>query len=293
MLLLGAMDAPRFVPGFSPDLPSGDALWAPFRGSDVLVKWLDTEEERQRAAAEGRRLDARGRLLRTTEIEALGLTFARSLFAGKIGDTPCIAAELPDGAPDLEGHRFGGLRQAYGWLAPGEFDAACLAFQITHWERSHRFCAGCGAPLTSKTTERAKRCEPCARDFYPPVVPAIIVRVERGDAILMTRQSRFPKGMYGLVAGFLEPGETLEGCVAREVLEETGVRVKNVRYFGSQPWPFPHQIMIGFTAEHAEGEIVVDTTELEEAVWSRRNAMPMLPPPLSIARQLVDDWLSP
>ena len=120
----------------------------------------------------------------------------------------------------------------------------------------------------------------------------MIVRVARGDSILMTRQPRFPPGMYGLVAGFMEPGESLEGCVAREVLEETGLRVRNIRYFGSQPWPFPHQIMIGFTAEYESGEIVVDTRELEEATWFERASMPMLPPPLSIARKLVDDWLS-
>jgi NAD+ diphosphatase len=119
----------------------------------------------------------------------------------------------------------------------------------------------------------------------------MIVRVARGDSILMTRQARFPPGMYGLVAGFMEPGESLEGCVAREVLEETGVRVRNIRYFGSQPWPFPHQVMIGFTADHAGGEIVVDTSELEEAAWFDRGNMPMLPPPFSIARKLVDDWL--
>jgi len=185
------------------------------------------------------------------------------------------------------------LRAAYGWLDQAEFDAASLGFQVQYWDRSYRFCPSCAGPIAMKEKERAKRCEPCDRDFYPPVVPAIIVRVERGDSILMTRQGRFPKGMYGLVAGFVEPGETLEGCVAREVLEETGLTVKNVRYFGSQPWPFPHQMMIGFTAEHVSGEIVVDTTELEEALWFERTAMPMLPPPLSIARQLVDDWLTP
>ena len=270
------MESPRFVSGFLPEPPAGDALWAPYRGDELLVKML-----------EGRR----ARLLRTEELDALGLTVVRSQYIGVIDGLPCLSAELDAGTPDVEGHRFGGLRAAYSWLEGAEFDVASFGFQIQYWDRNHRFCPGCGGPLALKATERAKRCEACRRDLYPPVVPAVIVRVERGDEILMTRQARFPKGMYGLVAGFMEPGETLEECVAREVLEETGLRVKDVRYFGSQPWPFPHQVMVGFTAEYASGDLVVDTSELEEARWFERTAMPMLPPSISIARRLVDDWL--
>lgn len=108
----------------------------------------------------------------------------------------------------------------------------------------------------------------------------------------MTRQARFPAGMYGLVAGFVEPGETLEACVAREVHEETGVDIADIAYFGSQPWPFPHQIMVGFTARYTGGELRVDTRELEDARWFHRDALPLLPPPLSIARKLIDAWLA-
>lgn len=270
------MDSPRFVPAFSPELPAGDALWALFRGDDLLM----------------RRVDVGARLLRTGEVKALGLDIARGQLIGHLNDLPCVAAQLTAGGDD-PAHRFGGLRVAYGWLDAAEFDVASRAFQIQYWDRHHRFCPGCGAPVALKATERAKRCDPCKRDFYPPVVPAIIVRVTRGDSLLMTRQARFPKGMYGLVAGFMEPGETLEACVEREVHEETGLRVSDVRYFGSQPWPFPHQVMIAFTAEYASGDLVVDTTELEEARFFDRAAMPMLPPPISIARKLIDDWLSP
>ncbi len=270
------LESPRFASAYLPEPPVGDALWTPYRGADLLVKMLEGK---------------RARLLHTDEIMALGLPIVRSQYLGTLDGAPCVTAELAPDAPDVEGHRYGGLRQAYTWLDPEEFHVAGAGFQIQYWDRSHRFCPGCGAPIELKKVERAKRCDPCERDFYPPVVPAVIVRITRGDEILMTRQSRFPAGMYGLVAGFMEPGESLEGCVAREVLEETGLRVRNIRYFGSQPWPFPHQIMIGFTADHASGEIVVDTTELEEARWFDRARMPMLPPPLSIARQLVDGWL--
>lgn len=270
------LDSPRFASAYLPEPPSGDALWTPFRGGDLLVKMLEGK---------------RARLLRTDELSSLGLAIVRSQYLGTLDGTPCISAELAPDAAEAPGHRFGGLRQAFAWLDPEEFHVASAGFQIQHWDHHHRFCPGCGGPVHLKATERAKRCDACERDLYPPVVPAIIVRVTRGDALLMTRQPRFPPGMYGLVAGFLEPGESLEACVAREVLEETGIRVRNIQYFGSQPWPFPHQIMIGFTAEHASGDIVVDTKELEEARWFERASMPLLPPPISIARKLVDAWL--
>ncbi|MFO0593067.1 MAG: NAD(+) diphosphatase [Polyangiaceae bacterium] len=270
------MDAPRFVPGHLPEPTTGDAFWAPFRKSELLVKSL---------------ADKRARLLRTDDVKALGLAVTHVHHVGTLEGVPCIAAALPDDAPDVEGCRYGGLRQAYGWLPKSELEAAMTGFQIQYWDSHHRFCPGCGAPIAMKKAERAKRCEPCARDFYPPVVPAVIVRVRRGDALLMTRAPHFPSKMYGLVAGFLEPGETLEQCVAREIREETGLVVRDVRYFGSQPWPFPHQVMVGFTAEYESGDIVVDKTELEEAAWFTREAMPQLPPPFSIARALIDDWL--
>lgn len=270
------MDAPRFVPGHLREPAPGDALWAPFRGAELLVKWLPGK---------------RARLLRTSEVIDLGLAVTHVHHVGTFDGVPCIAASLPDDAADVEGCRYGGLRQAYGWMDIGELEVAMTAFQIQYWDKHHRYCPGCGAPIAMKPTERAKHCAPCARDFYPPVVPAVIVRVQRGNSILMTRAPRFPPGMYGLVAGFLEPGETLEQCVAREVLEETGLIVRDVRYFGSQPWPFPHQVMVGFTAEYESGDIVVDKTELEEAAWFSRDALPMLPPPFSIARALIDDWL--
>jgi NAD+ diphosphatase len=270
------MDAPRFVSRFLPAPPPGDAVWTPFRGMELLVK-----------RAEGGRF----RLLRTEEIEGLGLAIVRSQYLGTLGDLPCISAELADDAMDIEGHKFANVRAAHGRLDQVEFDLACFGFQIQYWDRNYRYCPSCAGPIMLKATERAKRCDPCDRDFFPPVVPATIVRVTRGDSILLTRQSRFPPGMYGLVAGFLEPGETLEACVAREVYEETRIRVKGVRYFGSQPWPFPHQVMVAFCAEYESGEIIVDKSELEEALWFDRAAMPMLPPPLSIARLLIDDWL--
>lgn len=270
-------EAPRFAAAYLREPPQGDAIWTAYRGGDLLVKMQEGK---------------RARLLRTGELEDLGVTVVRSQYLGTLDGVPCITAELAPDAPAADGYRYAGLRQAYTMLDAGDFHVAGVGFQIQHWDGSHRHCPGCGGPVSLKESERAKRCEPCGRDLYPPVVPAVIVRVTRGNSVLMTRQPRFPPGMYGLVAGFMESGESLEACVAREVREETGLRVRDVRYFGSQPWPFPHQIMVGFTAEYDSGDIVVDTTELEEARWFDRQDMPLLPPPISIARRLVDDWLS-
>ncbi|KYF49186.1 NADH pyrophosphatase, partial [Sorangium cellulosum] len=205
---------------------------------------------------------------------------------------PCRSAELAQGAPAPEGHAYVSLRRLHGRIDPELFDVAGTAYQVQHWDRAHQYCAACGAELEAGQDERVKRCVRCASNYFPRITPATIVLVEDGPRVLMTRQARFPAGMYGLVAGFVEPGETLEACVAREVHEETGVDVADIAYFGSQPWPFPHQIMVGFTARYAGGELRVDTRELEDARWFHRDALPLLPPPLSIARKLVDAWLA-
>lgn len=140
--------------------------------------------------------------------------------------------------------------------------------------------------------DNARRCPSCGNEIFPPIAPAIIVRVERGDdEILMVRAHNFRSDFYGLVAGFVEPGETLEECVAREVKEETGLDITDIRYACSQPWPFPSGLMIGFVAKYAGGEIVVQQEELKDARFFRRSAMPNLPSPMSIARRLVDEWL--
>jgi NAD+ diphosphatase len=166
-----------------------------------------------------------------------------------------------------------------------------LAFQIVHWDRTHRFCGQCGQPMEPMTEERARKCARCDLVFFPRLSPVIIVRVSRGEQLLLARSPHTPPAMYSVLAGFVEPGETLEEAVMREVMEEVGVSLRNIRYFGSQPWPFPHSLMIGFTAEHAAGEIRIDGKEIEDANWYSVDRLPMLPSPISIARRLVDDFL--
>ena len=158
------------------------------------------------------------------------------------------------------------------------------------WDRTHQYCGRCGTKTIDAEGERAKRCPNCGLSNYPRLSPSIIVRINRGDEILMARAFRFPPGMYSVLAGFVEPGETLEEAVEREVWEEVRIRVKNIRYFGSQPWPFPHSLMLGFTAEYAGGEIEIDQVEIEDAGWYSAANLPQLPPRLSIARRLIDDF---
>jgi NAD+ diphosphatase len=171
------------------------------------------------------------------------------------------------------------------WMLAGR------AVQLVEWARTSRFCGRCGAATEVATRERAASCPRCGLNAYPRLAPAIIVTVERGDEILLG-QGRGFQGTYSALAGFTEPGETLEETVRREVREEVGVEVERVRYFGSQPWPFPHSLMIGFSATWSSGDIQIDGDEIVDARWFRADDLPDIPPPLSIARRLIDDWVS-
>jgi len=156
------------------------------------------------------------------------------------------------------------------------------------WDQNRRFCGKCGGPTEDKVDERAKYCARCDLINYPRLSPAVIVAILKGDQILLARNKRFRMSMYSVLAGFVEPGETLEACVEREVHEEVGIAVKNIRYFGSQPWPFPNSLMIGFVAEYAGGQITIDDREIAEAGWFSRSNLPQIPSSISIARRLID-----
>lgn len=167
---------------------------------------------------------------------------------------------------------------------------AGLAKQILHWEQQSRHCAACGAPTDRIPETWGKKCSACGAEHFPHIHPCAIVLVKRGNELLLTRKAEWATGRYSLVAGFLDFGESLEECAMREVREETGIIIKNVRYVGSQNWPFPAQLMAGFVADYAGGEIVIDTHELEEARWFHPDSLPTLPPPRSIARWIIDNF---
>ncbi|HEY8090819.1 MAG TPA: NAD(+) diphosphatase [Polyangiaceae bacterium] len=193
--------------------------------------------------------------------------------------------ELPDGMVVL------GLREAFSAFGQDGFMAAGLATQLVEWRTTHRFCGRCATPTERSTSERAVKCPACGLVAFPRIAPAVIVLVRRGEEALLARGARFPLPFYSTLAGFVEVGETLEDTVAREIREEVGVEVRSPRYFGSQPWPFPHSLMVGFTADWASGEIHCDPAEIVDAHWFQRDALPQIPPPLSIARRLIDAWL--
>ena len=199
---------------------------------------------------------------------------------------------LEEDVPVPEGFSLEGLRAAWYGLDEPEFRAAGAARQKVQWHRSARYCSDCGSSL-QPTAERddAMRCTACGRVHFPPVSPAVIVLVQRGREALLGRSARFPEGMYSTLAGFVEPGESLEECVHREIREEVGVAVTNLRYFGSQPHPFPHSLMVGFVADWAGGDIRLDDDEIEDAQWFDAGDLPRLPHPMSIARALIEDFV--
>lgn len=153
------------------------------------------------------------------------------------------------------------------------------------------FCGRCGTRTKPHPTERAKECPQCGLLYFPRLAPAIIVLVERGHEMLLARARRFPTAMYSTIAGFVEPGESLEEAVAREVNEESGITVRDIRYFGSQPWPFPHSLMVGFTAVYESGDIILGDEENIDAGWFSADHLPPLPGKISIARKLIDSFL--
>jgi NAD+ diphosphatase len=172
------------------------------------------------------------------------------------------------------------------------FTLAGRAVQILHWDQTHRFCGRCGAPTQPAPNDRAKLCPTCGLLSFPRLSPAVIMLVHRGDELLLARNAAFPGRFYSVLAGFVEPGESLEEAVQREVLEEVGLELTDIRYFGSQPWPFPHQLMIGFTAAYAGGDIRPQAEEIVEAAWfDRHGELPQLPGKLSIARKLIDAFV--
>jgi NAD+ diphosphatase len=221
-------------------------------------------------------------------VEAAGLRGERH-YLGELAGAPCVAIALAEDAPERPGLAFTGLRALFFRLPDPLLALAARAFQVVEWDRTHRYCGRCATPTRDKAGERAKECPVCGYVAYPRVSPAMMALVTRGRDILLARAHRFPPGMFSALAGFVEPGETIEDCLAREVREEVGVEVRDLRYFGSQSWAFPHSLMIAFTAEYAGGEIRCEDDEIAEARWFAADALPPLPPSVSIARRLIDE----
>jgi NAD+ diphosphatase len=266
----------QFIPDFK--LPSSEqtsALWFIFCKGKLLIKISNDTYT----------------IPDTSDLAESNLSPGRSQYLGTLDSRPCYAAELTGSQLETVNFKFKELRALFGSLNEDLIWVAGRANQLVDWSRTHQYCGVCGRPTEDKTDERAKFCPQCGLVNYPRLSPAIIVAVLKNNQILLARNKRFKLPFYSVLAGFVEPGETLEECVQREIREEVGLTVKNIRYFGSQPWPFPNSLMIAFIANYANGEITIDGSEIIDAAWFSKDTLPQIPPSISIARQLID-WFT-
>lgn len=213
-----------------------------------------------------------------------------AFLVGRVGERPCFAAWAGDAGPLSDGAAFRGLRDLKTVLADEEWAPLARVAHLMHWHRNSRFCGHCGLRTEWAENECAKVCPHCSRREYPRICPAVIVRVEREGALLLARSPHFPKGRFSVLAGFVEPGESLESAVAREIREEVGIGVTDIRYFGSQAWPFPDSLMVAFTARGESGDLTLQPGEIEEAGWFFPGGFPELPPQGSVSRRLIEDF---
>ena len=262
-----------FRPGVNPPgAPDQNGLWMLVQGSHVLLR----EEDHKLAGP---------------------LEFAQLAegvlphFIGTLDGRPVWAAGVEDQVEPPTGWGFADLFSFHAVAGDQLWLAAGRAVQVVDWERTHRFCGRCGIRTEAVQRERAMRCPQCRLMSFPRLSPAIIVLVHRGAEVLLARSHRFPEGLYSALAGFVEPGETVESALHREVEEEVGIRVNNLEYQGSQPWPFPNSLMLGFFAEYAGGDLVLEEEEIAEAAWFPTSALPNIPGPISIAHRLITSWV--
>ena len=263
----------RFVPAPPDADPGGEGSWVLLQGGELAVC----------GPPEGPRLPA--------GVLPESLAGSREpLFIGMWDGDPCRVLSLTKETALPEGWGTESLLAPEPLLPIELLTLGGMAGQIVHWEKNSPACSRCGGENLRLPAQWGKRCGRCGYEHFPHIHPCVIVIVRRAGEVLLTRKAGWPPGRYGLVAGFVDFGESLEEAVIREVREETGVEVRNVRYRGSQSWPFPSQIMAGFTADYAGGEVRVEEAELEDARWFPVNALPILPPRRSIARYLLDHY---
>jgi NAD+ diphosphatase len=264
---------PSFLRAYPPAAPTADAaICLPFQDGELVI------------CTEGDYPS----LLRGMPAGMPAFAPENAIVLGALDGVPCLAWDvaltlLPAGMGRL------GLRAALGMLPEAEARLAGYASEILHWRRTSRFCPVCSHAAEAKAGDWGRRCPQCGYDRYPHISPAVLVLVQDGDRVLLAHKPGWGT-MHSILAGFVEPGESLEDCVHREVWEEVGLEVDDLAYRGSQPWPFPHQLMVGFTARYLRGEIRIDPLELDMAGWFARDSLPDLPSPISLSRRIIDDW---
>lgn len=257
-----------------------DGYWFVFREGDLIHKVNKDEQQ----------------LLRTEDIETFQSILNGFIHFGTLFGKPCFACEIRvdfdcDYLETIEELQLTNLRAMYGMLPDDIFHVAGRGLQLISWNNQTKYCGCCGGQMKLQEKEVAKQCPVCGLTDFPKISPAIIVAILKGEQLLLARNGRFPRKMYSIIAGFVEAGETLEDCVVRETYEEVGIKVKNIKYIASQPWPYPNSLMIGFVAEYKSGDILVDGDEIVEATWFDKENLPEIPPKPSIARKIIDKYL--
>lgn len=261
----------NFIPAVVATLPeTNEDIYFIFYNNELLVK----SENNKVIIPSIKELDN----LKLNNIQYIGSINGENFFCGEIDEGVIIPSSM----------YFSNLKALAPKLSEEMFWIGGRAIQIVNWNNDHIYCGRCGTLTQNKDGERAKKCPKCGLVNYPRISPAIIVAVINEGKLLLAHNTQFPKNLYSVVSGFVEVGENFEECVVREVHEETGINVKNIKYFGNQPWPFPNSIMIGFTAEYAGGEIHVDGNEISHANWYSSTEMPLTPDGVSIAKKLIN-----
>ncbi|PKL73703.1 MAG: NAD(+) diphosphatase [Methanobacteriales archaeon HGW-Methanobacteriales-2] len=265
----------RYKPEFTPNKENNkNAYWFLFNSNELLVEMGKIPE-----------------IPYTKSLEELKINPIRLQYLGTFNGHPCYSGELPSEIQVPRGMAFKDLRSLYDIIEEDLYLLAGRASQIVNWDRTHQFCGQCGAPTITKDDEMAKLCPECGFTSFTRLSPAVITAIIKDGKLLMALHTRTSGIMYGLIAGFVEPGETLTEAVQRETMEEVGLKVKNIEYFGSQPWPYPHSLMIGFTADYDSGEIEVDGKEIIDAKWFDSDQLPQVPSRMSIAGELIQWYL--
>lgn len=217
-------------------------------------------------------------------------TMTNILNVSPIGDTAVKTYSIETPVNDNPRYEMCGLRQSYYKLSPELYQKAGKCEELLYWDQNTKFCGKCGRQMQMHT-DISKRCVGCGKEVWPSLATAIIVLVHRDDEVLLVHARNFRGNFYGLIAGFVETGESLEEAVHREVMEETGIAITRLRYFGSQPWPYPCGLMVGFHADYVSGTIKLQQEELAAGQWFGKDNLPEIPEKLSIARRIIDDWL--
>ncbi|MCA1754719.1 MAG: NAD(+) diphosphatase [Spirochaeta sp.] len=279
------MNKSRFVPEYLPPAkPDPQDLCAAFSGDQLVVNG-DPEKSTTLSLPSFEQLAS---IKWKTPCQYLGRLDGRSLYTMSPAGASVGTDVVGEASLRAAGLFTGSLRVLYPRLNRELTFIAGRAYHILRWDIHSRYCGTCGTEMFHGKRERGKQCPQCGNKNYPHVVPAVITAITKGEKILLARNARRGLPHYSLIAGFVEPGETLEECVHRETMEEVGLQIKNLRYFASQPWPFPDSLMVGYFAEHAGGKIDPEPEEIADAAWYATDKLPPLPGPLSLARRMID-----